>query len=197
MLGFFKRNGIALAALFVALAGTAYAVGAITGRDVKDDSLTGRDINESKLRSTRLVAQPRGDDNVIAPPLPQSSPPPQPPSDFGVVYPVSPDKFRLRTRALVEVIGHLTAVLQSPCEEGSASAFVFVDGKHLGLARADVPGLVGAPIPNAVQFAPLRLGRGVHTVEVRVASLCEQPAVPEGGAAEIRAVRLGVIAHQF
>jgi hypothetical protein len=198
VLGFLRRNGIALIALFVALGGTAYAVGTITGADVKNESLKGRDVDEGTLRVTRLVARPASNANVIADPPPQGSPPPEPPADFGKVYPVTPNRFRLKTPALVQVIGRVDARLQPPCTHGVVAAWVFIDGKHIAHVPITVSQglpLPGAPIPGLTQFAPLNLQKGTHKVEVRVESVCDSPS--PGIAGKVTAVHLGVIAHQY
>jgi hypothetical protein len=44
-------------ALVAALAGSAYAAGLITGRDVKNDSLTGRDVKNGSLKGAELLTR--------------------------------------------------------------------------------------------------------------------------------------------
>jgi hypothetical protein len=194
---FLRHNGVAIVALLVALSGTAYAVERVTGAEVENDSLTGKDVDESTLKVTQLVARPKGDVDLIADPPPQESPPPQPPSDFGEIYPVSPDHFHLASPALVEVIGRVDARVQPPCSDGTAAAFVFIDGKHIAhvaIPVAENLPLPGAPVRGLTQFAPLNLHKGDHTIEVRVESVCN---TNPGVAGEITAVRLGVIANSY
>jgi hypothetical protein len=204
MLGGLKRNALALTALFVALGGSAYAVGRITGADVSNNSLTGKDVDEARLKVTRVVARPGSGDDVVGPVPAGQEPPPEPPSNFGMVYPVTPDAFTLKRRALVEVIGHVSAELQPPCNSGFAAAWVFIDGEEI--ARGSVEVEENVPLPGArphdlFHFAPLKLNKGTHEVEVRISSVCEDPPPPPigspGVAARILEVRLAVVANQY
>jgi hypothetical protein len=66
---------VALLALVVAMAGTAYANGLIGGADVRDGSLTGRDVKDDSIRSRDVSGLTAADFRAGALPAASDSPP--------------------------------------------------------------------------------------------------------------------------
>jgi hypothetical protein len=193
MQGFLRKHAIGLLALFVAIGGTSFAAAKLTGRDFKPDSITGKQVDESKLKVTRIVARPSGDQDVVADPPPGG--PPEDPANAGVRYALKPSSFKLRSAGILEVHGDLRAELVEGCSNGFVSAFVYVDGELTTQGGLPLPPPTGGPsIPVFVSTAPQEVGRGRHRVEVRVSSSC---SVPGGGpAGEITSIDLSLVAHQ-